>query len=244
MARLKIENPAPSPPIADPAAEHLAAGKPADKYCFAGTWNIKIFPVHLLRRKPHTGRDPPGNRMTCTGCPHQFLIVALSPPEGTGGPHQAYKRLRHMGRVKRNKAHSPVHPFCNPLCRLIRHLMLGNVGPIYQHVRMLQHLPGQSLFRIIQQGHLHRISGSLKDFPEPSVNSPGVNLVHVFGAFLPSVFIPYRNLNTHLIPPLFLQSRFLHTSPDVCCRILIESFLILTQYPAFKSHSLVEADFL
>ena len=142
MAGLEVKNIAFSPVVAHSASKHLSAGKPADKYGLIRPGNIKVLSVHLFRRKSYTGWYAFCDRVPLAYRPHQLLVVALPPVQRAGRPHQPCKRLRHMCGVERNKSHSLIDPADNLFRSLIGNLLLGNVGPVYQYIRLLQDFPG------------------------------------------------------------------------------------------------------
>ncbi len=200
MPRLEIKDPALPALEGTTAAKHLAARKPAREHHVIGLWNVKILAVHLLDRNVKVRRNPLRDRVPGR-CRKQALAIPMPPAERHARPQQADHNLGKMRRVQRDQPHALQHMALHALRHLVRKRVVCPMPPVDQHIRVREHLLGQTVLRLRQRRRAHeKIPVRAQKIRNTPMDPLRIDLPHFLLSLLMQIFIPYSYLD-HLFPP-------------------------------------------
>ena len=137
------------------AAEDLAALEPGNENLLLGRGNDKGLAVHFLGRQFEMRAQTRGNRVPGIADPEPLPVIGLAPRQRTRRAHQPPKHLRIVRGMKHDQAHAFQHAPLDAFHDRLGDLVVGQVTPPRQHIRLGQALLGQAMLGLLQRrgGH-------------------------------------------------------------------------------------------
>ena len=97
----------------------------------------------------------------------EMLAVTLTPAKGTACSQEFPHRFAHMGRVKEDRSHSPLHMVPHPVGDLIADRLLCQMGPPDKNICIRQYFFCQTMLRHFQcrdMTHFHILAFAHQSF--------------------------------------------------------------------------------
>ena len=152
VARPEVDDPAATPPERAAAAEDLAALEPADEDEFVRRRDVEVLAVHLLLRQDERLVQALGDGMRRIHDPQPLGTAVLAPLEVAGRAHEPLEDPREVAGMEDDQAHAVEDPGVDPLDDRVAHLVVGDVAPPGQDVRLGKDRLGQAVLRLVQGG--------------------------------------------------------------------------------------------
>ena len=196
VAGLEIEDFACSPAEHTAGAEDLSALVPADKDQLIRLRNQERLRIHLLLSQIDIGAYALDNGMGRIDRPDPGGGAVLTPAKLPGGSQQPLEGLGDMPGMEHDQTHAAQHPIRHPLGGFIRNLLMMGMTPPEQHVRIVQHLLGQSVLRLVQGGEAHLKGRVLsQSFPDALMEPLGIDGLDRLHLLFMTEFVPDSHTN-------------------------------------------------
>ena len=151
VARPEVDDPAATAPVRAAAAEHLAALEPAHEDQLVRGRDVEVLAVHLLLRQDEGLAEALGDRMRRVHDPQALAAAVLPPLEVAGRAHQPLEDPREVARVQDDQAHPVEDPGVDPVDDVVAHLVMRDVAPPGQHIRLGEDRVGQAVVRLVER---------------------------------------------------------------------------------------------
>src|SRR5829696_7636737 len=127
VAGAEVEDPAPPPPVAEPAPEDLSPAEMAHEDELVGLRHVEGLPIHLFTEL-YVLPEPFGYGMAWCHHPETLRIVE-APLQVAGRSHKPLEDPREVPRMEHDQAHPTQHPLVHPVDGLLGDLVVGHVPP-------------------------------------------------------------------------------------------------------------------
>jgi hypothetical protein len=193
MAGAKIENlPTPTSEAA-PTPKDLAALKPAHEHQLIRLRNVEGFTVHLGSGDLKVGAEARCDRMPGLDDPQSFLLPSFTPLQVTGGAHQALKDFRLVPRMQHEESHTLENMLLYTIHSGIIHLLVKNMSPPEQYVRLTEHVFTQTVFSFIESRGAGTKALFLEMTGECVVYPVWIDLLDSFVDLFVAILVPNRD---------------------------------------------------
>ena len=190
MAWAEVKHAARATPVGRARAEHLAAGEPRDKHEFIGFRDVEVLAVHLFRLERDAITQPGGDRMPWGNHPEVLAVGGFAPFQVATGAHQALENLGEMPGVQDHHAHTLHDMGVNTLDNFVVDLVVRQVAPPEEHVRLLEHVNAEAMLGFIKGGGAHLEPGGAQGTGDGAVNPLWVDFRNFGVLLLVAVFVP------------------------------------------------------
>ncbi len=191
MTRLEIKDFAAAAPVGRAAWEHIAPFEPADKNKAFRCRHIKMRPIHLFLLQIDIFADAFGNRMARVHHPEAFLLARFAPFQVTAGAHELHKDFGHVAGMQHDQPHSLQHTVVDTVYDFVANLLMGDMPPPYQHIRIVQYFLRQPMLRFIQSCSCSIKTRLLQKSGYLGVDTLRIYLADTLLLQFMTIFIPY-----------------------------------------------------
>ncbi len=176
MAGTEVEHASEAALQREAAAEHLAALEPRHEDHMRVTGDHKGLAVHLLVGDVEVLGYAGGDRVRGIDAPDALQFPDLPPVQFAAGAVQLAEDLGHMSRVHHQQPHAVPHALAHPRHDGVIYLVVRRVSPPEQHVRGIQHILREAVFRLLQRGGADHEIRRGQTFGKAAVDTAGIKL--------------------------------------------------------------------